>query len=1512
MMFISYAQNFEDVLLWRALRDVQAGFYIDVGASHPDVDSVTRAFFDRGWRGINIEPGAEDAARLAAARPGDITLQVAAGRTDGEADFFPVPGTGLSTLLGQPRDLQTGRVAVRTLAGICRTYVRQTIHFLKIDVEGTEADVLAGADLVTYRPWIILVEAVAPLSTIPSHASWEPGLLEQGYRFAWFDGLNRFYVAEEQASALLPCFQTPPNVFDNFIRAADTVWADRIASAETRALLLDDRLRATQAQADAAALMLRERADHSSYEIGRLQQAVSDLSEERRLAVPAEHALKAELARIDGLYQVNHRDLLATRHAFEQTRHALADAQAWLAAVRGSTSWRLTLPIRAILRLLGRSGLSGRPALASGVDLPQPEVSIVPVLEEPAAQDAPLPPGFFDVMPPPPAAMLAPGRLRRSVHQFHSGSAVGDAITTAMILTRTILRGLGYASEIFVTYRDPDLAHELRTIDELPLHDGYVLILRHSMGHDAFDRVAALPAPKILIYHNITPPALLGQHPVLAAYAALGRRQLASLPGHVHAALADSEYNAIELRQLRFAPVRSCMLLLDIAATRARALATRSSRNSVFTLLFVGRICQSKAQVELVEAYNAFRRLYDGPARLVLVGRYGSGTDPYLLSLQRRVAEGPHPNEILLTGLVSDAERDAWYGRADLYVSLSRHEGFGVPLVEAMAHGVAVVAQPSGAVPYTVGNSACLLPADSGPAAIGAILHSLAEDPQRRAAQAAAQLRSLDRFALPGQTAILLQALLRAGADLPTSAASREALEANIHFAVTGHVNGTYSLAEVNRTLALELAADRPDRVRIIPVEGTITNDLSGVPAESRTALLGLAGRPAPLTAPEVIISQHYPVHVPETGEGRIRLALLFWEESLLPAATIATLEAGFDGVVAPTRFVARALQDSGLRLPVRVIAHEPSLSRFQALPRNRPVHAPVTFLHVSSCFPRKGADVLLQAWSTCFTGDDPVRLVIKSFPNPHNTIAADLAALREAYPALAPVTLIDQDLDAAAMTLLYDQADVMVLPTRGEGYNLPAAEALAAGLRLIVTGAGGHLDFCNPGDPGIRLLRYRHAPSASHLATPHSIWFEPDPDDLVAAMREAMQPRMDLSQPTQSVLTSTPRAAALATFAVDLLLQPVREPLRVAWISSWRQKCGVGEYSRLMLRELEAEADLTVTVLCDQRTPDYVPVAGALPHLSCWNIGEPVLDELLQAIARIDAHAVVIQHQPGLMPWPVLMRLIEGVIAQGRVLTVTLHNSRDLFGQPTECRMAVLTALSRADRVIVHTLADLDRLAEAGLSDRISLFPQGAPVPQPPRLPRALTAADRPVIGCYGFFLPGKGIDTLIQAVIRLRREWPGIQLRLVNAAYGGIDSDAELAQARLLAEPLGDAVQFHTGFLPQHVSLDLLSDCDMIVLPYRPSKEASSAALRTALTVSVPVAVSCIALFDEAEDAVQRVDAGSPASLAADLDALLRDAGARRRLQENATRWMQARDWRTITRRLTGLLTGMVRSRS
>lgn len=226
MTFISYSQNLEDVILERIFKDIEKGFYIDVGANDPVAESVTKAFYDRGWRGINIEPVHRFYQRLCKERAEDINLPVAAGAEDGFFLYYEIPGTGLSTLdrgVAEQHEkngwtVVKRNVSVIPLSTICRQFAKESIHFLKVDVEGAEQQVLQGMDFRQYRPWVVIVEATLPLSQEQNYEHWEDILLSSGYQYVYFDGLNRFYIADEKVAELKTYFSAPPNCFDEYQR----------------------------------------------------------------------------------------------------------------------------------------------------------------------------------------------------------------------------------------------------------------------------------------------------------------------------------------------------------------------------------------------------------------------------------------------------------------------------------------------------------------------------------------------------------------------------------------------------------------------------------------------------------------------------------------------------------------------------------------------------------------------------------------------------------------------------------------------------------------------------------------------------------------------------------------------------------------------------------------------------------------------------------------------------------------------------------------------------------------------------------------------------------------------------------------------------------------------------------------------------------------------------------------------------------------------------------------------
>lgn len=231
---ISYAQNFEDVLLARLFHGQKEGFYVDVGAWHPTRHSVTKHFYDLGWSGINVEPLQGQFELFIEARTRDLNLNVAVAEVSGTVRFFECKDlTSLSTaneeqareLVKEGHDVESYEVPVVTLNEMLSIHNDgRTIDFLKIDVEGFEENVLRGVDLRRFRPRVLIVEATLPavkiedwdnIESVSNWDAWESGVLDAGYLFAWYDGLSRYYVREEE-SHLKRRLTLPPSVHDEF------------------------------------------------------------------------------------------------------------------------------------------------------------------------------------------------------------------------------------------------------------------------------------------------------------------------------------------------------------------------------------------------------------------------------------------------------------------------------------------------------------------------------------------------------------------------------------------------------------------------------------------------------------------------------------------------------------------------------------------------------------------------------------------------------------------------------------------------------------------------------------------------------------------------------------------------------------------------------------------------------------------------------------------------------------------------------------------------------------------------------------------------------------------------------------------------------------------------------------------------------------------------------------------------------------------------------------------------
>ncbi len=295
--------------------------------------------------------------------------------------------------------------------------------------------------------------------------------------------------------------------------------------------------------------------------------------------------------------------------------------------------------------------------------------------------------------------------INQWVPAAHRGDAIGDSARRV----RGLLRGLGHESDLFALTVDDDLRDDVRPFGDPAASRGDVTIFHYALPSPMTDAFASLPGGRVLQYHNVTPARFFAPYdPGLFRLATLGRRELGTLAGRVDLALGDSEYNRRELEAIGFDPTGVFPIAVDVGrildAPRRPAL-EKILYDGLTNFLFVGRIAPNKKIEDHIRLAEHYKRYVDAYYRFIFVGR-DDVVPRYSAMVRALIAEFDMlPGRFIFTGPVPDVELAAYYRAASVYISLSEHEGFCVPLIEAMAADVPVLAYASTAIPDTLGGA---------------------------------------------------------------------------------------------------------------------------------------------------------------------------------------------------------------------------------------------------------------------------------------------------------------------------------------------------------------------------------------------------------------------------------------------------------------------------------------------------------------------------------------------------------------------------------------------------------------------------------------------------------------------------------------------------------------------------------------------------------------------------------------------------------------------------------------
>lgn len=783
----------------------------------------------------------------------------------------------------------------------------------------------------------------------------------------------------------------------------------------------------------------------------------------------------------------------------------------------------------------------------------------------------------------------------------------------------------------------------------------------------------------------------------------------------------------------------------------------------------------------------------------------------------------------------------------------------------------------------------------------------------------------------PGELAALLQLL---ATDPPTR---RRALAGQRrHFedeglATTWRVEGvfdsSYSLAIVNRRFALGLnkTALPGEEVALFTFEQGEDPNPRFDRCEEPSLVQALWERSKDPTAPVVAFRDAWPPVVRDMrGHHRV-LSNYGWEESGFPRDYAQDFNRVLDLVTTLSSQTARFLQDAGTDVPMAVAgAGVDHLIETQPEPPPMELPPGYRFLHVSSCLPRKGVDVLLQAYGKAFRDRHEVSLIIKTYPNPHNDVAAQVEARRKRDPHYPRVIIRQDDWTPAQIAGLYQACHALVAPSRGEGFGLPIAEAMLHRIPAIVTGWGGHMDFCD--ESVAWLLNYRLAQATTHLSQPGSLWAEPDAEHLQAHMRalylagpDSQYDKLELARQRILERYSWRQVAERNRRALKCVQEqpgPLPQP-RLGWIGTWGSRCGIAAYSGHLSAAFPRDGFFVLAP--DNETPEY-PDPSYVSRV--WSLGgndRATVKRLVQIARERALDVCVIQHHWTFFDIDGLTALIGGLTDIGVHVILDMHNTKS--APPSIARPAIRRVLRRCGRILVHGLDDMHRLQDWGLIDIGTLFPLAVYAVEQPdaesqaRRRASLELPEGPLLATFGYLMPHKGLMQMVDAMPSILERHPDARLLMLNSMYNDRVSPPELDRLQTRIEELGiaDHIRLETRYLSEQECVAMLGLADLIVFPYQHTEESSSAAVRMAIAAGRPIAVTPLPLFADVAGATLSLPGTDADAIGRGTAAILddfRDPQAKARAASKAREFADLHDSRRLAERLRGLVTGVVRT--
>ena len=720
---------------------------------------------------------------------------------------------------------------------------------------------------------------------------------------------------------------------------------------------------------------------------------------------------------------------------------------------------------------------------------------------------------------------------------------------------------------------------------------------------------------------------------------------------------------------------------------------------------------------------------------------------------------------------------------------------------------------------------------------------------------------------------------------------------------VIGSISGHYSLAAINRNIVFRLLG-KVKNVFVICYHENYFDKIEDIAItkdeyETLRSIVPDKNAHPKRSDDKVAIYHHYPL-IEDVREGYgFEIAVFFWEESRIPQRTIEILNSKYKGILVSTFFIKKILIDNGCYTPVKVadiplkMPPEPSF-----LQENSEQKREIKLFHISSCLPRKGADVLLRAFNeACKKAKFELSLTIKSFPNPHNSVTEQIELLVDKKYRSKIRVILNEDLTALDVANLYEQCDIVVLPTRGEGLNMPAIEGVHYKKPVISTDYSGQCEFL---DDSCEFIGYKFAPAVTHFNLNYSFWAEPSVKDLgekiIKVSEQILQNRAPNIEPLKHKVDEMmfgEKNALNFISSISHLKSFKNEPseLKIAYFSTYNAVCGIAEYSKYLTDELaRAGANLEIYTWSEQKRAKE-------PNLAQENgvkVYEIEQEKLLSEL-KTDANIIWLQHH--FTFFEIDEKLKSDVAAlklQGKICFITLHATKQILNYPRQTQQNWHDTLYEFDRVFVHSIDDLNTLRLLGLIDNVTLVPHGTQNLAPEQNKRKETDG-KFRIGFFGLLFAHKNLPVLLQAFAKFSQNTDA--KLIIISPVANVDGEAELQRCRKLCEKLNlaEKVEWNTEFLPREEVNKKLSDFDVIVLPYGQTDEGASGAARIALSACKNVIVTPSRIFSEMKNVTIKTDGFNDWHILEQLEKV-KNSEIDAKIYDERSKWLSENSWNSI----------------